>query len=75
MTPPFTEKNIKRIAAFIGKTPEQFKSGRLRRERSGDRVWLNKTEPCQFLDLRKICVAFTRFVRPIVPGIPILGKT
>jgi Fe-S-cluster containining protein len=74
MTPIFTEKNIKRIAAYIGETPEQFKSARFHRERSGDRDWLNKTEPCQFLDLRtNMCSIYE--IRPAdCAGYPHLRK-
>lgn len=74
MTPTFTEKDIKRIASHLGETPEQFKSARLRRERSGDRDWLNKTEPCQFLDLRtNMCSIYE--VRPAdCAGYPHLRK-
>lgn len=51
MTPRFTTKDIQRISAHLGQTEEQFKNKWLRRERGGDQDWLNKTEPCQFLDL------------------------
>jgi len=50
MTPTFTLMDMKRISAYFGQTVEEFKKKWLRKERgSGD--WLNKTEPCQFLDL------------------------
>jgi hypothetical protein len=51
MTPTFTEKDINRISAHLGESPQQFKETRLRREKGGDRDWLNKKDPCQFLDL------------------------
>lgn len=74
MTPTFTEKDIKRIAAYLNETPEQFKSLRLRREKAGDRDWLNKTEPCQFLDLEtNMCSIYE--VRPAdCAGYPHLSK-
>ncbi|MEO6611740.1 MAG: YkgJ family cysteine cluster protein [Chitinophagaceae bacterium] len=50
MTPTFTEKDIRRIAAHLDMSPEAFRDKWLRRERGGDRDWLNKTEPCQFLN-------------------------
>lgn len=50
MTPTFNAKDIKRISAHLGLSEEEFKTKWLRRERGGDRDWLNKTEPCQFLD-------------------------
>lgn len=52
MTPTFTATDIKRISAHFGQTEEEFKTKWLRREKSGDRDWLNKTEPCQFLNLK-----------------------
>jgi len=52
MTPTFNNSDIKRISAHLGQTHDEFKEKYLRRERGGDRDWLNKTEPCQFLDLK-----------------------
>jgi len=52
MTPTFNNKDIKRISAHFKMTPETFKDKWLRREKGGDRDWMNKTEPCQFLDLK-----------------------
>jgi uncharacterized protein len=51
MTPTFTSKDIKRIAAHFNQTPDEFKEKWLYKERStGD--WMNKKQPCQFLDLK-----------------------
>jgi len=52
MTPTFSNKDIKRISAHFNMTADAFKEKWLRRERGGDRDWMNKTEPCQFLDLK-----------------------
>jgi Fe-S-cluster containining protein len=52
MTPTFSNKDIKRISAHLGQTEDEFKKNYLRRERGGDRDWLNKVEPCQFLDMK-----------------------
>jgi uncharacterized protein len=52
MTPTFNAKDIKRISAHLGQTEDEFKTKWLYRERGGDRDWLNKTEPCQFLDMK-----------------------
>jgi uncharacterized protein len=49
MTPTFTTTDIKRISAHFGQTPDEFKQKWLYKDRVGD--WLNKKEPCQFLDL------------------------
>jgi Fe-S-cluster containining protein len=51
MTPTFNAKDIKRISAHYGQTEKEFKEKWLRREKGGDRDWLTKGEPCQFLDL------------------------
>ncbi len=51
MTPTFTNKDIKRIAAHFKVTPEAFKEKWLYKERStGD--WMNTRQPCQFLNLK-----------------------
>ena len=52
MSPTFNNQDIKRISAYLGQSPDEFKAKWLRRERGGDRDWLNKSEPCQFLDLK-----------------------
>jgi uncharacterized protein len=50
MTPTFTPQDIKRIAAHFNQTPDEFREKWLYKQRgTGD--WLNKKEPCQFLDL------------------------
>jgi Fe-S-cluster containining protein len=51
MTPTFTPKDIKRISAHFSVTPEEFKKKWLYKERgTGD--WMNKRQPCQFLNLQ-----------------------
>ena len=50
MSPTFTKKDIKRISQHFGQTPEAFTKQWLRKDRIGD--MLNKTEPCQFLNLQ-----------------------
>jgi Fe-S-cluster containining protein len=50
MTPTYTLKDIKRISAHLGMKQQDFKDKWLYKERStGD--WLNRTTPCQFLNL------------------------
>lgn len=49
MSPTYTAADIKRISAHFEMTPDEFKKKWLRKDRGGD--WLNKTEPCQFLNL------------------------
>jgi len=73
MTPTYTAKDIKRISAHLGMTAQQFKDKWLRKERgTGD--WLNKTNPCQFLDLKtNMCSIYE--VRPAdCAGFPHLPK-
>lgn len=50
MTPTFTLADMKRISAHFGQTVDEFKKKWLYKERStGD--WMNKKQPCQFLNL------------------------
>ncbi len=49
MTPTFTERDIRRIAAHFGETTDQFKKKWLKKDRIGD--WVNTRTPCQFLNL------------------------
>lgn len=52
MTPTFNKQDLKRISAYFGQTVEEFQQKWLRREKGGDRDWMNKKEPCQFLNLQ-----------------------
>jgi hypothetical protein len=49
MSPTYTPKDLKRISAHFGMKPIEFKEKWLRKDTNGD--WMNKTEPCQFLNL------------------------
>lgn len=49
MTPTFTDKDLKRIAAHFGQTVDEFKKKWLYKS-GGD--WVNKKQPCQFLNLQ-----------------------
>jgi uncharacterized protein len=49
MSPTFTKTDINRISKHFGQTPQAFTKKWLRKDRIGD--MLNKTEPCQFLNL------------------------
>lgn len=50
MSPTFTPKDIKRISAHLGMTPEAFKEKWLYYDKK-DGDWMNRKQPCQFLDL------------------------
>jgi Fe-S-cluster containining protein len=50
MTPTFTKNDLTRISSHFGQTPEEFREKWLYLDKSGD--WMNKTTPCQFLDLK-----------------------
>ncbi|MEZ5034546.1 MAG: YkgJ family cysteine cluster protein [Chitinophagaceae bacterium] len=52
MTPTFSTRDIKRIAAYLQMSVADFKKKWLQQERGGDRDWINKKEPCQFLNLK-----------------------
>ena len=49
MSPTFTVKDIKRISTHLGMSTEDFRKKWLYKDRQGD--WLNKSQPCQFLNL------------------------
>jgi uncharacterized protein len=51
MTPTFTEKDLKRIAPHFNLTVDAFKTKWLIYEKS-DKDWVNKKQPCQFLNLK-----------------------
>ncbi len=51
MTPTFTVKDIKRIALFLKMTPAAFKEKWLFQGKK-EKDWVNKKQPCQFLDLK-----------------------
>jgi Fe-S-cluster containining protein len=73
MTPTFTPTDMKRIAAHLDMTEEDFKKKWLYKERnSGD--WMNKKQPCQFLDTKtNMCSIYE--VRPVdCAGFPHLQK-
>ena len=72
MTPTFTVKDLKRISAHFNQTPEAFKKQWLKKDSSGDLV--NKTQPCQFLNLKdNKCSIYE--IRPVdCSGFPHLSK-
>jgi Fe-S-cluster containining protein len=72
MTPTFTPADLKRISKHFGQTPEEFRKQWLRKDRNKDLI--NKTEPCQFLNLKdNKCSIYA--VRPAdCAGFPHLSK-
>ncbi|MBN9385396.1 MAG: YkgJ family cysteine cluster protein [Chitinophagaceae bacterium] len=50
MSPTYTQKDVKRIAAHLGMTENAFREKWLYKDRTGD--WMNVKQPCQFLDLK-----------------------
>jgi Fe-S-cluster containining protein len=55
MTPTFTKTDISRISAHLDMKPKEFVDRWLMKEEdSGD--WVNKTQPCQFLDGNKCSI-------------------
>ena len=73
MTPTFTNNDIKKIAAYLQMKVDEVKKKWLKKER-GTGNWLNKTTPCQFLDLEtNMCKVYE--VRPAdCAGFPHLTK-
>lgn len=51
MTPTYNKNDLKRISAHFNMTVDEFKKKWLKQERAGDRDWMNKHTPCQFLNL------------------------
>ncbi|MFT3907981.1 MAG: YkgJ family cysteine cluster protein [Ferruginibacter sp.] len=72
MTPTFTPTDLKRISAHFNQTPEEFRKKWLRKDHNKDLV--NKTEPCQFLNLKdNKCSIYA--IRPAdCSGFPHLSK-
>lgn len=50
MKPTLNRSDIKRIAGFLNMSTDEFKKKWLRKE-PGVNTWINKTTPCQFLNL------------------------
>lgn len=73
MTPTFTRSDIKRIAGHFKITPLEFKEKWLKFEKK-DGDWVNKKQPCQFLDhSNNMCSIYE--VRPFdCAGFPYLKK-
>lgn len=73
MTPTFTTKDIKRISAHFEMTQQEFKTKWLKFDKK-DGDWVNKKQPCQFLDLgTNMCSIYE--VRPAdCAGFPYLKK-
>jgi len=72
MTPTFTKQDLKRISAHFGLSVEEFIKKWLKKDSNKD--WINKTEPCQFLNLsNNKCSIYA--IRPLdCSGFPHLSK-
>jgi Fe-S-cluster containining protein len=51
MTPTFNAADLRRISAHFNQTVDEFKAKWLYKEKKKDGDWLNKKQPCQFLNL------------------------
>jgi Fe-S-cluster containining protein len=51
MSPTYTFRDIKRIAAHLGMRPKDFRKKWLYRDKR-ENDWMNKSTPCQFLDVQ-----------------------
>lgn len=49
MSPTYTRSDMVRIASHLGMSLTAFQAKYLRKDREGD--WVNRTQPCQFLNL------------------------
>ncbi|MEY4586567.1 MAG: hypothetical protein RIT05_985 [Bacteroidota bacterium] len=74
MTPTYTPRDLKRISKHLGMTVSAFQKKWLKKERGGDRDWINKSTPCQFLNKKdNTCSIYA--VRPAdCAGFPHLRK-
>ncbi len=74
MTPTYTMADQKRISKYLGMTVGAFQEKYLKQERGGDRDWMNRSIPCQFLNRSdNKCSIYP--VRPAdCAGFPHLGK-
>jgi Fe-S-cluster containining protein len=72
MTPTFTFQDMKRISAHLGMSIKAFKEKWLYKNKEGE--WMNRSQPCQFLDLKtNMCSIYE--VRPAdCAGFPHLTK-
>ncbi len=73
MSPTYTFQDIKRISAHLGMKPKDFKEKWLYLDKR-ENDWMNKSRPCQFLDLKtNMCSIYE--VRPTdCAGFPHLTK-
>jgi len=73
MSPTFTETDIARISAHLHMTPEAFRDKWLVYDKKDD-DWMNRRQPCQFLDKKtNMCSIYE--VRPAdCAGFPHLSK-
>lgn len=73
MSPTYTFQDIKRIASHLGMRPKDFKEKWLYRDKKSN-DWMNRSLPCQFLDLAtNLCSIYE--VRPAdCAGFPHLIK-
>jgi len=73
MSPTYTPKDIRLISSHLNMTSQQFKDKWLHKE-SGSGDWMNKSTPCQFLNLdTNMCGIYE--VRPLdCAGFPHLPK-
>lgn len=61
MSPTYTKEDVKRISNHLEMTEKAFREKWLYKDKSGD--WMNKTQPCQFLNLQtNMCSVYS--VRP-----------
>ena len=73
MSPTFTRKDIRRISAHLGMTATQFTEKWLYYDaKDGD--WMNKSQPCQFLDLTTNMCSIYEVRTDDCAGFPHLNK-
>jgi uncharacterized protein len=72
MSPTYTKQDMVRISAHLNMSEKEFKEKWLQKDKGGD--WLNKSQPCQFLNMEtNMCNIYE--IRPAdCAGFPHLTK-
>jgi Fe-S-cluster containining protein len=73
MSPTFTKTDIKRIAAHLNTTPAAFTAQWLDYDKK-DKDWINKSQPCQFLDSKSNMCSIYELRPADCAGFPHLTK-
>ena len=71
MSPTYSQMDINRISKYLGMTKKSFTEKWLYKDRTGD--WINRKQPCQFLDLKTNMFNINDLRPPDCTGFPYHG--